>query len=131
MKQDASFVEFGASDPAVAALITQGSERIAERKLSPAERKRKAKDRARIRERKARRVTYDLPPALRHKISSIAEEQGIPASQLVAWLLLDALERFGDSAQERHEQLAGARTPSASPRYEWNLTLDADRDKGK
>lgn len=124
---DGSFIDFsGELDPAVDALLRDAERRERERKLPPRERKKRARERAKIRERRARRVTYDLPPDLRRRLAAIAEEQGIPASQLVTWLLLRGLEDLGDTAAERTARLRPYKAPSRSPRYEWNLLLEGE-----
>jgi hypothetical protein len=81
--------------------------------------RRKAREQEKMRSRKAHRATYDLPPALRERIRALAEEQGIPASQLVTLALLRFLRAWddGDAPISRYK------TPSRSPRYAWNLEL--------
>jgi hypothetical protein len=84
--------------------------------------RRKEREMAKIRARRDLRVTYDLPPALRQRIKELAEEEGIPASQLVTLALLRFLKDYeqGEVPVGRYKQ------PSRSPRYDWNLKLPAD-----
>lgn len=80
------------------------------------------KERAKIRARRAQRATYDLPPALRQRLKTLAEEQGLPASQLVTLALL----RFLKQLEAGEVELSRYKTPSRSPRYDWNLSFPAD-----
>ena len=83
---------------------------------------RKEREKARIRARREQRVTYDLPPLLRQWIKALAEEQRLPASQLVTLALLRFLKQFeaGEIDLGRYKQ------PSRSPRYDWNLVFPTD-----
>jgi hypothetical protein len=117
-----NFIEFGEElDPSVDAFLSTEAERRAIQKLPPQERKKKAKERERIRDRKARRVTYDLPPDLRSQVAEIAKKKGVPASQLAAWLITRALEQHGGSAEELDEELTPYLESSQSPKFTWNL----------
>lgn len=93
-----------------------------EQTANPAETRKQARERERIRARRAQRVTYDLPPPLRQRIKQLAAEQGLPASQLVSLALLRFLKQFeaGEVELSRYKQ------PSRSPRYDWNLSYPAD-----
>jgi hypothetical protein len=119
-------------DPAVDAMLGEAKERRDALKLTPEERrkirlrrererKRKAAEKVKIRERRGKRVTYDLPPDLRAQVSELANERSIPASQLAAWLLTRALEHFGGTAEALAQELFPYLSPSRSPRYAWNL----------
>jgi len=80
------------------------------------------REKAKIRARREQRATYDLPPLLRQRVRAMAEEQGLPASQLVTLALLRFLKQFeaGEVELSRYKQ------PSRSPRYDWNLSFPAD-----
>ena len=80
------------------------------------------KERAKIRARREQRATYDLPPALRQRLKTLAEEQGLPASQLVTLALL----RFLKQLEAGEVELSRYKQPSRSPRYDWNLSFPAD-----
>jgi len=80
------------------------------------------REKAKIRARREQRVTYDLPPLLRQRIRAMAEEQGLPASQLVTLALLRFLKQF----EAGEVDLSRYKLPSRSPRYDWNLSFPAD-----
>ncbi len=84
--------------------------------------RKKAREARKIRARRALRVTYDLPPELRTRIKELADEQRLPASQLVTLALLRFLKAYdaGDAPLGRYKQ------PSRSPRYDWNLIFPAE-----
>lgn len=104
-------------DPAVADLLT-GLERLrSDAALPRKEREKKARERAKIQARREARATYDLPPALREQIKILAEDQRVPASQIVTL----ALARFLDDLACGRVDLAVYKCPSRSPRYDWNL----------
>lgn len=111
-------------DPAVADLLDGMERRQAESHLPRQEREKKARERAKIQARREQRATYDLPPALRQRVKALAEEQRVPASQLVTL----ALSRFLRAYDQGEIDLGLYKQPSRSPRYDWNLVLDeADR----
>lgn len=83
---------------------------------------RAAREREKIRARRPARVTYDLPPDLRRRIKDLAEERGLPASQLVTLALL----RFLKDYQAGAVPLEPYQQPSRSPRYQWNLVYPDD-----
>ena len=87
-----------------------------------AESRKQAREKEKIRARKAQRVTYDLPPQLRTRIKELAEEQCLPASQLVTLALL----RFLQDYAANKVSLGNYKQPSRSPRYAWNLQMPAD-----
>ncbi|MFA5837928.1 MAG: hypothetical protein WC837_13330 [Bellilinea sp.] len=104
-------------DPAVAELLTGLERQRSEAALPRKEREKKARERAKIQARREARATYDLPPALREKIRLLAEEQRVPASQIVTL----ALARFLDDLGCGKVDLGNYKCPSRSPRYDWNL----------
>lgn len=106
-------------DPAVADLLSNMEQKRAESQLPMRLREKKAREREKIRSRREKRVTYDLPPNLRHHIKNLADEQRIPASQLVTLALIRFLEDF----QSGQVDLGLYKQSSNSPRYEWNLVL--------
>lgn len=109
-------------DPAVAELLT-GLERLrSDASLPRKEREKKARERAKIQARREARATYDLPPALREQIRLLAEEQRVPASQIVTL----ALARFLNDLASGEIDLAKYKCPSRSPRYDWNLEFPPD-----
>ena len=106
-------------DPAVADLLSGMEQRQEESHLPAKDRKKAARERSKIRERRDYRVTYDLPPKLRQRIKIIAEKEGIPASQLVTL----ALYRFLELYQKKEIDLSAYKESSKSPRYDWNLII--------
>jgi hypothetical protein len=90
--------------------------------LTPQEHRRMLREKEKIRARRERRVTYDLPPALRKRIKDMAEEQGLPASQVVTLAML----LFLKSYDQGEVPLARYKQPSRSPRYDWNLKFPPD-----
>ncbi len=104
-------------DPAVAELLTGLERQRSDAALPRKEREKKARERAKIQSRRDARATYDLPPALREKIKGLAEDQRVPASQLVTL----ALARFISDLESGKIDLSDYKSPSRSPRYDWNL----------
>jgi hypothetical protein len=106
-------------DPAVADLLDSMQKKITYKLLPKKKRDAIARERAKIEARRDFRVTYDLPQALRDSVRDLAEEQGVPASQLAALALL----RFMDDYKKGQVDLDALKEPSHSPRYDWNLNL--------
>lgn len=116
---DPKFERRSILDPAVADLLSGMERRKEESHLPRQEREKKSRERAKILARREQRVTYDLPPQLRQRMKDLAEEQRVPASQLVTLALLRFLETY-----DRGEiDLSSYKEPSRSPRYDWNLRL--------
>jgi hypothetical protein len=106
-------------DPAVADLLNGMEKRQAETQLPRRQREKLAKERAKIQARRPQRATYDLPPAVRQIIKEMAEDEGVPASQLVTLALLRFLQDFETGIIKLGEM----KQPSRSPRYDWNLVF--------
>ncbi len=104
-------------DPAVASLIEQGKQRQEERSLSPDDRRRLAKQRAK--ESQRNRKIFDLPEAITARLEQLAAEIGCPESQIAAFLLAHGLQELEDEAI----QLTPYLQPSRSPRYRFNLQI--------
>ena len=113
------FGDLGGIDPTVDSLITQGERRQADAHLSTKERRKKAKQRERMQQRREFRVTYDLPPSIRNQIARLAEKGKFPASQVAAVLLSEAMK----SLEAGEIDLNKYKVPSNSPRYDWNLDM--------
>ncbi len=109
-------------DPAVADLLAGMEQKQAEAMLPRKQREKKARERAKIQARRDQRATYDLPPLLRERIKSLAEELRLPASQLVTL----ALARFMQEYDQGSIDLGIYKRPSRSPRYDWNLEFPED-----
>jgi hypothetical protein len=104
-------------DPAVADLLSGMERKQEEAQLPRREREKKARERARIEARREQRATYDLPPDIRQRIKDLAEEERVPASQIVTLALMRFL---ADHAHGKID-LSTYKQPSRSPRYDWNL----------
>jgi len=124
------------ADEQVAAILSEGERRFEEMSLSreerarliemrrkEAEKKRKAKEK--WEEVKEARVSVYLPKTLQQAIKEIAEKDGTSVSQVIAFFLFEALERY-----ERGEiGFWGHKHPSESPRYEWILVHPKDTER--
>lgn len=104
-------------DPAVADLLSGMEDKQAEARLPRRVREKKARERAKIRARRENRVTYDLPAELKKRITELAEDYSLPASQLATLGLLRFLKDYDAGEIDIHKY----KKPSRSPRYEWNL----------
>jgi hypothetical protein len=104
-------------DPAVADLLSGMERRKAETQLPRQQREKKAKERAKITSRREQRATYDLPPVLRKRIKDLADNERLPASQLVSLALI----RFLNDLDQGNIDVDAMKQPSRSPRYDWNL----------
>ncbi|MEN4041365.1 MAG: hypothetical protein ROW52_10670 [Anaerolineaceae bacterium] len=109
-------------DPAVADLLSGMEQRQAEALLPRRQREKKVRERARIQARRDQRATYDLPPAIRSRIKRLAEDERLPASQLVTLALIRFLTDFDTGKVD----LSQFKQPSRSPRYDWNLVFPAE-----
>ncbi|MGD0006381.1 MAG: hypothetical protein ABSE06_19390 [Anaerolineaceae bacterium] len=106
-------------DSAVADLLSNMEQKQIEAQLPRREREKKARERIKIQSRREQRATYDLPPTLRQRVKEMAEQERLPASQLVTLALL----RFLQDYQGGKVDLADYKQSSHSPRYDWNLSL--------
>jgi hypothetical protein len=114
------FGDIGGVDPAVAAILKEGSRRRVEARLPLGERKKRVRERQKNKARQGRRAAYDLTPALIETVKGIAEKHSVPASQIAALLL-----ELGLGELERGEvDINDFKVPSQSPRYEWTLDLE-------
>jgi hypothetical protein len=116
---DRKFERRSILDPAVASLLNDMEHHQSEAALPRREREKKARERAKIRARREQRATFDLPPSLRQRIMDLAENERLPASQLVSL----ALARFLQDLSSSQVDLGPLKQPSRSPRYDWNLVL--------
>jgi hypothetical protein len=104
-------------DPSTAEILEDLERKRAEAQLPVQERRKKIKARKKAKSRLPGRVNWDLPPALKERVFSIAEQSKIPASQIAAFLLYAGL----DLLEEGEIDFSPYKTPSESPRYDWNL----------
>jgi predicted DNA-binding protein len=113
-------------DPSVADLLHGMEKRTSELKMPRKDRDKLLKERAKIEARKEQRVTYDLPPQIKQYIKDLAENESVPASQIVTLALM----RFIEDFEKNDIDLAIYKQTSRSPRYDWNLIFP-DKNKNK
>jgi hypothetical protein len=124
MKNDAqqgftAFNDLPGVDPAVESLLGQGQRRQVESHLPKNERSLKKKERERAQKRMANRINLDLPVELKKRLELLAKKEGVPISQLVAFLLYDPVHQL----EKRMVSLWGYKTASGCPKFEFNLDL--------
>jgi hypothetical protein len=106
-------------DPAVESLLGQGQRRQEESHLPKNERSRKKKERERAQKRIPGRIGLDLPVELKHHLNTLAQKEGVPISQLVAFLLYEPVYLL----EHKRISLWGYKTASTSPKFDSNLDL--------
>jgi hypothetical protein len=114
-----SFTDISGVDPAVESLLGQGQRRQDEARLPRTERSRKKKERERAEKRKPNRINLDLPVDLKKRLEYLAKKEGVPISQLVAFLLYEPVYHL----ESRVISLWGYKTASGCPKFECNLDL--------
>jgi len=114
-----SFNDLPGVDPAVESLLGQGERRQVESHLPPKERSRKKNERERAKQRIPGRIGLDLPVELKHRLSALAQKEGVPISQLVAFLLYEPVNLL----ERKRISLWGYKTASSSPKFDSNLDL--------
>jgi hypothetical protein len=114
-----SFDNLPGMDPAVESLLGQGQRRQDEARLPRNERSRKKKERERAEKRKPNRINLDIPIDLKKRLEQLAKKEGVPISQLVAFLLYDPVYQL----ECRAISLWGYKTASGCPKFECNLDL--------
>jgi hypothetical protein len=110
-----------AIDPETRDLLESLRERDDVRSMSAKERKERKRTKTRLKH----RVNWDLPLALKEEIKTIAEQEGVPESQLAALLLSRGIEALQTEGPSIHEVLLVYKVPSSSPRFEWNLSIES------
>ena len=114
-----SFDDLPGVDPAVELLLGQGQRRQVEAHLPKNERSRKKKERERAQKRIPGRIGLDLPVELKNRLIGLAQKEGVPISQLVAFLLYESINLL----EQERISLWGYKTISASPKFDSNLDL--------
>jgi hypothetical protein len=120
-----SFSDLSVVDPAVEPLLGQGQRRQDEARLPRTERSRKKKERERAEKRKPNRINLDLPVDLKKRLELLAKKEGVPISQLVAFLLYEPVYQL----ESRVISLWGYKTASGCPKFECNLDLKRRADE--
>jgi hypothetical protein len=82
-----SFNDLPGVDPAVESLLGQGQRRKEESHLPKEKRSQRKKEQERAKKRLANRINLDLPIELKKQLEMLAKKEGVPVSQLVAFLL--------------------------------------------
>ncbi len=114
-----SFDDLPGVDPAVESLLGQSQRRQVESHLPKNERSRKKKERERAQKRIPGRIGLDLPVELKNRLIAIAQKEGVPISQLVAFLLYESIYLL----EQEKISLWGYKSISTSPKFDSNLDL--------
>jgi hypothetical protein len=107
-------------DPAVESLLGQGQRRQAESHLPRNEQSQKRKERERAQKRLPHRINLDLPQDLKTQLERLAKKEGVPVSQLVAFLLYGPVHQL----ENRTISLFGYKSASGCRKFEWNIDLN-------
>ena len=113
------FDDLSGVDPAVESLLDQGQRRNVEYHLPKNLRSQRKKERERAQKRLANRVNLDLPVDLKKRLEILAKKEGVPVSQLVAFLLYGPVHQL----ETRMISLWGYKTSSGCRKFEWNIDL--------
>ena len=114
-----SFDDLPGVDPAVESFLGQGQRRQVEAHLPKNERSRKKKERERAQKRIPGRIGLDLPVELKNRLIGLAQKEGVPISQLVAFLLYESINLL----EQERISLWEYKTISTSPKFDSNLDL--------
>jgi hypothetical protein len=123
-------------DDTVAAILEDQQRRFDEMRLSPEEKRtlrekrrkdeeKKHKMKAKAQAQKPNRTLTYLPVALRERIEQIATHESVSMSQVITYLLFEALERL----DKGEIGFWGNKQPSKSPRYDWILIHPQDIER--
>jgi hypothetical protein len=113
------FDDLAGIDPAVESLLDQGQRRSLESHLPKNLRSQRKKERERAKKRLANRINLDLPVDLKNRLEMLARKEGVPVSQLVAFLLYVPVLQL----ETRRISLWGYKTSSGCRKFEWNIDL--------
>ncbi len=112
-------------DEAVGNLLTAAAQKKAEARLPKEERQRKVRERNRQKERLAKRINIDLPENVKARLVALAKREGVPTSQLAAFILIPALPEL----EKTENPLWGFRIPSNCSKYAYELDLNKLQDE--
>jgi len=119
------FDDLSGVDPAVEYLLDQGQRRNVESHLPKNLRSQRKKERERAQKRLANRVNLDLPIDLKKRLEFLAKKEGVPVSQLVAFLLYGPVHQL-----ETHMiSLWGYKMSSGCRKFEWNIDLNRQAEE--
>ncbi len=113
------FDDLSGVDPAVECLLNKGQRRSIESHLPKNLRSQRKKERERAQKRLANRVNLDLPVDLKKRLEILGKKEGVPISQLVAFLLYVPVQQL----ETRVISLWGYKTSSGCRKFEWNIDL--------
>jgi macrodomain Ter protein organizer (MatP/YcbG family) len=113
------FDDLSGVDSAVESLLDQGQRRNVESHLPKTLRSQRKKERERAQKRLANRVNLDLPVDLKKRLDILAKKEGVPVSQLVAFLLYGPVHQL----ETRMISLWGYKTSSGCRKFEWNIDI--------
>jgi hypothetical protein len=113
------FDDLSIVDPAVESLLNQGQRHSIESHLPRNLRSQRKKERERAQKRLANRINLDLPVDLKKRLEILAKKEGVPVSQLVAFLLYSPVHQL----ETRMISLWGYKTSSGCRKFEWNIDL--------
>jgi len=105
-------------DPAIAAIVKDGSKRERRRGMTQGQRKQSKRDEGR------QRVNFELDPQVVKMLKTIADAEGCSPAGAVNVLVVAAVERYVNGGVDFSEQ----RRPSRSARYEWVVELNGRVD---
>lgn len=105
---------WGELSPDVEAVLSGGARRQDDRRLSPAQKKERARQAARV------RVTLDLPDWLKGELLRVAEDEQTTASSVAAFFIARGIRGW------RQGKLRLPKLPSESPRFEYLVDVDED-----
>lgn len=107
-------------DEAVGHLLSSTAQKKMESRMPKEERQRKVRERTRQQERLANRINIDLPENIKARLIALAKREGVPISQLVAFVLIPALPEL----EKAENPLWGFRLPSNCSKFMYNLDLE-------
>lgn len=108
------------SNTPVEVLLTSAANRQAEAALPKAERKRTIKERQRQKERQLGRMYIDFPPGIKNRLVALAEQEGVPISQLITFLVIEPLAKM----ERTSNPLWGYLKPSRCARFDSVIDLE-------
>ncbi|WP_322793450.1 hypothetical protein [Bellilinea sp.] len=127
---------FDGYDEGIRLLLEETQRRAEESRLSPVERmkvtelrhkaeERKRKAKEKWEKAKGMRVSVYLPKSLQQEIEEIAQTEGTSESQVMTYLLFEAVEKY----KRKEIGFWGYKHPSESPRYDFILVHPKDTER--
>jgi hypothetical protein len=107
-------------DETTADLLSNMQQRKTESQLPKTERSRIKRERIRKQERRSKTISLDLPDGMKQELIELAGRESIPISQLVAFLLIPAIDHFNN----QRDPLFGFKKPSRCAKFDFILDLE-------